>query len=369
MEKNYYETLGVDKDAPQEDIKRAYRKLAVKYHPDRQGGKSDREKAKAADKMKEINEAYGVLSDEKKRHIYDMGGMESGGYPPGGDPFTDTGGFGETDEFFKNFADSFFGGMGFGFKTQERNPEDVVYPDGEDISYVCKKNFNMDDMLRGISFKISYKRKVRCKECNGKGGSGKMKCPYCHGTGFIVTTKNINGNIIQTTTTCPHCNGIGFKFENNCKECNGTGFKYETVDATITLKPGEFSRDKIFFGQGSESRDPKKQNGNLHVYIPWTIDLSQYNITQFPDIHERLSIPIAKAVIGGTQAVDLPGQGEINLNIPPLTSPYGNIKVDGAGGLRDDGTRGNFYYDVRYIMPDNITEKQKKILKRLFSDK
>lgn len=368
--KNFYEILGVNKNSTQEDIKKAWRKLSLKYHPDRQAGKSDNEKREAAEKMKNINEAYDTLSKPDKRIIYDRGG-EFSENPFGADPFA--GG-----NPFEDFANSFFG-RGFAgdyegqqFDSEKQPNKKDFFPEGSDVIIHLKNKLNIDDLLSGKTVAITYTKQVRCHQCHGVGGTGKMTCPYCHGTGYEIKSKVVGGNFYQTTEICMHCGGKGFKFEKKCDTCHGSGLEPKIVNASIKIKPGEFSKLKVFNNNGSESRDPIKVNGDLRVIIDWDIDFEKYNFSKFPEIHTPLEIPLADAILGCDKNVYLPGQGEIKIHINEMTSPYKMMRIPKAGGISMEfynKERGDFVFDIKYIMPENLSDKQKKTLKKLFSNK
>ena len=202
--KNLYDILGVSNNASEDEIKKAYKKAAIKYHPDRQGGKSDKEKQEAEEKFKEIGAAYAILSDPQKRQRYDTYGtidedmMAGTGFDMG--------------DIFRHMMGGFMGGnFGDMFGRQRQS-----YP-SEAKSIQVNIPLSIEQIFNGYSHEIEYDVDYRCKDCNGAGGTGVETCPHCHGTGMITRTQQSGFGIIQHQSPCPYCNGTGKTIKNTPK--------------------------------------------------------------------------------------------------------------------------------------------------------
>lgn len=359
--KDFYSILGVSKDASDADIKKAYRKLSKTYHPDRQGGKSEAEKKEAEAKMKEINEAYEILSDKKKREEYDnpnpFGGNGGGGYSRS--PF-------DADDIH-NMWNEFRAASGFGgFDNEPRHPR------GADIRIHVK--LGIYDILNGCEKKIKYKRRVRCKSCEGKGGAGKMVCPYCHGQGFIEHSKSFGPNQIFTSReTCPHCHGQGFKFKNTCDHCHGTGFEEVEEIVTIKFDKGKTVQGSEFrmVGKGHESPDKDGATGSFVATAIFDFDQTKYNLSEFPNIIHKVKINWIDAMLGGRLNINLEGIGTQIVDVKPCTKPNDTIVLHGKGAKVDmemyghqQHIKGDYVLLIEYSVPDTLTEEQTELLKK-----
>ena len=239
--RDYYEVLGVEKSASEAEIKKAYRKLAIQYHPDKNPG--DKE---AEEKFKEAAEAYSVLSDKDKRARYDQFGHAGMGGAAGGGGFSGQGM--SMDDIFSMFGDIFGGGGGFGGfsgfrgfgggggRAQQRKFR------GSDLR--VKVKMNLKDIANGVEKKFKLKKYVVCEHCHGsgaEGNSGTETCPNCHGTGSVTRTQQSIFGMMQTQTVCPNCNGEGKIIKDKCKHCSGEGIVYgeEVVEVKIPAGVGE----------------------------------------------------------------------------------------------------------------------------------
>ena len=220
--RDYYEVLGVSKDASEDDIKKAYRKIAIKYHPDRNPGNKE-----AEEKFKEAAEAYDVLHDPQKRQQYDRFGFNGPGGESGFGGFSSAGGF-SMDDIFSMFGDVFggrggfggFGGSGFSNGGQRRPAQHR----GSDLR--LKVRLSLQEISTGVTKKFKVKKDVVCNHCHGSGAEGnsaKETCPTCHGSGVVThTTQSIFG-MMQTQNVCPTCGGEGVVIKNKCRACGGSG--------------------------------------------------------------------------------------------------------------------------------------------------
>lgn len=352
-----YNVLGLNKDCSADDIKKAYRKLALKYHPDRQQGKSDAEKKEAERKMAEVNSAYAILSNPEKRSQYDSGAMDMNGNSSGFDPF------GQGFDPFANMRDDF----GFGHR-QSKQSGDVIQ---------IQVPIDITDILVGCIKHVKFTRKVRCHTCNGAGGTGKMTCPYCHGTGMVTESSRRGNMVMQRTTVCPHCGGVGYKIEHICKDCGGTGFVEEHKELKIKfpkyIAEGQMQR---VAGAGNESKQPGGDNGDFFAIPVYSYDKSRYDLTAFPDVHEKLYVDWVDAVLGIDIDVTIPGDTHTTkITIPECTSDGGEIRLNRRGGVAHEVRQtmfgsvptgntiyGDYIYDISYMMPDHLSKEQKELL-------
>ena len=212
MNKDLYEILGISKNASDDEIKKAYKKLALKWHPDRQGGKSDKEKKEAEEKFKDIGFAYSILSDPEKKQRYDQFGITDDQQSMGTD-FDPTDLFARFMNGFGGFSDGdpFADFFGRGKRQQNRGPEK-----GQSIQMNIQ--VGIEEILKGVHRDIEYDIFVRCPKCNGTGGEGVQTCPHCHGTGMISEIQRGPYGIIQNMHPCPYCNGTGETIKNKCSE-------------------------------------------------------------------------------------------------------------------------------------------------------
>lgn len=332
--KDYYKILGVEKTASDDDIKKAFRKLATKWHPDRFASKSEKEKKEAEDKMKEINEAYSVLSDKEKRQQYD----NPSPFGNGGNPFEGFNPFGGGNPFGFDFADLFGGHSG---KKQAKKGSDLR----------INLNISVDELLQKTTKTIKYNRQE---------GDGKT-CPHCGGTGQFFSQQ---GNT-QYITQCPHCGGTGISMKQVQHECtfdiNGVNTEYDVqfnpstnVLSFITVVPHE----------GNKISDDESTNGNLIIEVKCQLPFGFRVEGNATDIVVDLHVPVLTAMIGGTiELTDIEGL-KLNATIPQGTCDNTKLRFGGKG-LMSNGVRGNMYGVVHLKMPQNITETEKNILMQL----
>lgn len=338
MAENYYEILGISKNATDAEIKKAYKKKAVKYHPDRPNGSEE--------KFKKINEANEVLSDPDKRSYYDrMGTME--GYGQGG-----------ADGFDFGFGD-FFSMFNGGRNSRFNNSNHVV--NGDNIRSEIPITF--EELYNGCTKELIFKRKVRCSKCHGIGGENEQECPNCHGTGQHVHVERTPFGISQQITSCPNCHGTGKIIKNKCTKCNGTGFEYETEKMSITLSTIELLKNnfyKKYIGKGSESKDKRGLNGNLEVIFSLRYDKSKYLFNGY-NIMERVNVNWYDALLGMDYKLTLPNGDIKTVRIPSCTKENTNIKV-GHYGFANDG---DYYINVHIVFPDKLSDFEKEKIKEI----
>ena len=346
MAKNYYETLGVDKNATQDDIKKAYRTLVKKYHPDLHPGD-----AAAAEKFKEINEANEVLSDEKRRKEYDfqqehpnMGGFGGGA---GG-----AGGFSGFSDFGDIFGD-IFGGFGGGRSRAQTKVK------GEDITIEISLSFL--DAAKGCVREVTYNRNEPCKACNGtgaKGGTAYKKCDKCGGTGQVVYTSSNGFFRSQTVRPCPDCGGTGRKILEACPDCKGKGYTRAATKVTLNIPAGADTGSylrKVGFGEASTTGG---EAGDLIVVIK--VEPSKLLRRKNFDLYVTVPISFKTAALGGKVKVPLIDE-TLDYTIPEGTQSGKVFFVRGKGIKTQRGT-GDLYIETVVEVPTKLSKAQKSAL-------
>lgn len=352
MSKDYYEILGVEKNASNDEIKKAYRRLALKYHPDK-GENGD------AEKFKEINEAYQVLGDETKRQQFDQYGQAFNGAQGGSQGF---GGFSQADfsgmNDFGDIFESFFGGRAGGRQqTQEKASR------GRDLETIL--TITLENAVEGLKKEITISRDKICKTCSGSGSStGKLKsCESCNGKGQIETVRQTMLGAFRQVKVCATCKGLGEVPENSCRTCGGNGRKKETEKLKIEIPAG--------IADGQTIRIPNKGNagwrggrsGDLYVNI--NIEKHEFYNRDGDNLYRRYAIPFTTAVLGGKLKVDT-FYGNLDVNISPATKAGEILKVRGYGMPHLDARgKGDLYLEIDIDVPKRLTLKQRRILEDL----
>lgn len=358
MNKDYYAILGVSKDASDDEIKKAYRKLAHKHHPDKQGGDEA--------KFKEINEAYQVLSDPQKRTQYNQFGSNFENAGAGGgfggfdfSGFSSGGGFNFEGNLGDIFGDIFGGGGGFGQNKRNR---------GEDISIDVE--ITLEEAFTGIEKELYLYMAVGCDKCDGKGaesGSRLEKCSFCNGSGKINKERRTMFGVFMQAEVCSHCHGRGEKFDKHCNKCGGDGRVKDKKQIKIKIPAGIDNGQTIkLSGQGGVAHMPAN-NANLagDLYIVTHIKPHAVFERKGDDILRNLEISFSKAVLGGVEQVDTL-KGKIKLKIPAGIQVGKVIKVKGEGmpRLQSRGT-GDLYVMISIKIPNKISRSQKKLIEEL----
>ena len=351
--RDYYEVLGVDKSASDTDIKKAYRGLAKKYHPDVNPGDKDAEA-----KFKEVNEAYEVLSDAEKKAKYDQfghaafdptAGAGAGGY--GG-----FGGFGGGfDVDLGDIFGSFFGGGG-GSRQRRNGPQR-----GEDIEVSVTVSF--EEAVFGCKKDISFQKYVKCASCSGSGSSdGKNEtCPTCRGTGQRRVMQNLGGMQFQSTTTCDMCRGTGKYIKNPCQKCRGNGFERISKKLTVNVPAGiDHGKGLIIRGEGNDGK-----NGGIAGDVIVMVSVRPSSVFKREGYHLYCDIPItiSEATLGAE--IEVPTlEGMEKFAIPEGTQTGTTFTLRGKGvPIINSSRRGDIYFRVNVEVPKGLNEKQKELLR------
>jgi molecular chaperone DnaJ len=354
--RDYYEVLGVKKAASQDEIKKAYRKLARKYHPD-----ANPDDPKAEEKFKEVSSAYEVLSDVEKRKQYDAGpslfgrgpqptggGFRGyqGGQPMGGD---------WADIFGNLFGGGGFGGGGFsgGGRRQQRAER------GEDMSVAVRLSF--DDALRGVTTKVSVPQTVQCETCRGRGaapGTAPVACPQCQGRGVVSQSQGF----FALSQPCGRCRGTGTVIENPCAACGGTGLTRALKKFTVPLPAGVKDGTKIRLkGKG----EPGLQGGPAgDLYVIAQVDESPVFERRGADLLVQVPVTMVEAALGATVRVPTP-EGSVALKVPAGTQDGRLLKIKGKGAPRlGTSGRGDLIARINVLTPKDLNGEQKDLLKK-----
>ncbi len=360
MAKDFYQILGVPKTASKDEIKRAYRRLAHEYHPDKGGGE--------AQKFKEVNEAYEALSDDAKRAQYDRFGQtfDQAGQGSGFGGFTgdfsqgfDFGGFsaGNGSTFSADFSDIFSDIFGGGRKT--RKPQGIDLEMNLDIEFL--------ESVTGLEKKINLEKKDACQHCKGQGaepGTEVITCPKCHGQGQIIThRRTILGNM-QSAQTCDRCDGTGKIPEKPCRECVGAGIKRQTKTITINIPAGIDSGQRIRLTGEGEMGYRGTKPGDLYIQI--RVKAHPEFIRDGFDIRSEIPISFYGATLGGETEVATV-DGPVMLKIPAGIQSGKILRLAGKGvpHLDHKTRRGDHLVTVRIVTPQKLTKKEKELLKTL----
>ena len=353
MAKDYYNILGVDKSSSTDDVKKAYRKMAMKYHPDR-----NPDNVEAEEKFKDISEAYSVLSDDTKKANYDQFGDPEGRVHQGFD----------MHDFMRNFnmGDMFGGGSPFGGNPFGNRQQPNPIKRGSDLRVRVK--IDIHDVNTGYEKNIKYSRKIKCETCDGFGGE-QVPCSKCHGSGKIQINKNMGFATITTTTHCDVCKGHGHIIKTACEVCHGQGVVDRETELNVKLPKGVESSDRFQAnGKGNMAERP----GKYGIFGDLIIDVIVENNTllerQGSDLIYNLEIPFTTMILGGS--VEIPTlEGEVKINIPQYTKPNDVKRLRNKGLANQRGQRGDLMIVIHLNIPKNLTKEEKEILKQLSEQK
>lgn len=352
---DYYATLGISKTASESEIKKAYHKLAMQWHPDRHAG----DKA-AEQKFKEINEAYEVLKDPQKRAAYDQYGSaafaQGGGFnqTSGADGFDGFAGFGD----FADIFNSMFGGA-----TTQRSTRRSRGVPGSDISYDL--NITLEQAFSGAQTEIKFRTFCPCDQCNGTGSQDKKSktCPVCHGSGVVVSQ---NG-FMSIQQTCSRCSGSGSIFENPCSHCGGLGRIYKDKTLEVKIPKGIDTGTRIRLSREGEAGIRGGASGDLYVCIM----IKPHALFQRKDKNLICKLPVSMmtAIFGGEVEIATLDKRKLAVKIPAGIQTNTRLKIKGQGmpSLRSS-VCGDLFVEVVVETPVNLTSKQKDLLKEFVKE-
>lgn len=363
--KDYYEVLGVPKDASDAEIKKAFRKLAIKYHPDK-----NRDDPKAAEeKFKEVNEAYSVLSNKQKRAQYDQFGPDAfqNGAGAGAGGFGGQGGFGGFGGFggqggfndfggFGDIFDSFFGGQGS--RQSANGPQR-----GADLRFDV--NITFKQAAFGTDMEIEVPKEETCDHCHGTGaepGSKVETCPVCHGTGQQRVVQNTPFGQMVNVQTCSNCGGTGKIIHDKCKKCHGSGTVKVRKKLKIKIPAGVDDGARLRVSGEGEPGTRGGGHGDLYVYI--FVRKDSHFIRQGNDILSKATVSFAQAALGATILVDtLDGKVELKIPAGTQTGTIFRIRGKGVPVLGSKTRRGDHHVQVTVTTPKSLNAKQRELLK------
>ena len=350
MAKDYYRILGVEKNATKEEIKKAYKNLAKKYHPDLNKGEG------SAEKFKEISEAAAVLADDEKRSQYDRHGTTADQFGQGfqgfdfSDFMSDTGNAGFD---FDSIFESFFGGSPFRSRRGASR--------GSDLGYDLE--ITLEEAAKGAVKEIVVPRLEQCAKCHGSGAendSDIVNCPDCNGSGMQRRTQRTPFGMLATTTTCRKCHGQGNYIKNPCSDCNGKGIVRKTRKIEIKMPAGAEEGTNLRIKGEGEAGEKGAETGDLYVIT----HMKKNDVFERhgDDIYIKIDIPFSIAALGGEVEVPTLG-GKAKLKIPAGTQPNTIFRMKGKGipYLHGHG-QGNENVEVAIEVPKKLTKKQKELL-------
>ncbi len=357
--RDYYEVLEIDKSASEDDIKKAYRRLAKKYHPD------INKEPGAEEKFKEINEAYEVLSDPQKKATYDQfgfAGLEGGAGMGSGSGFEGfSGGFEDLGDIFGQFFGGGFGGFG-GSSSSRRNSS--APRKGQDTLMDIQIDFM--DAINGVTKTIPIEVDETCPDCLGSGAKSKddiKVCPRCNGSGRVVTQQRTAFGTFQSQTVCPDCNGTGKKIINKCPRCRGKGYEHKRIKIDAKIPAGIRNGQRIVVPNRGERGSNGGPNGDLYIEV--LVRDHKYFERDNKDIYITVPISAVDATLGCT--IDVPTvYGDVQVKIPAGIQPGKKLRLEGKG-VKDmhGGRAGDEYVIVDVQVKTKLTLKEKEYYEKI----
>ena len=361
MAKDYYKLLGIEKNASKEEIKKAFKKLALKYHPDRA---PEDKRVEYEEKFKEINEAVSILGDDKKRQQYDQfgsaafsGGMGGGNHQ--GFDYSDImsqfrgGSFGNFDDIF----DQLFGGSGGRRGSRARRGSDLLY----------ETEITLEDASTGTKQDLQLNKLEHCHQCKGKGATKFASCHHCQGSGYMKRTQRTPFGLFQQTGPCPYCHGKGELPQDSCAGCAGEGLERTKKKIEISIPAGVEDGMRLRVSGEGEVGSADGPNGDLYVHVH--VKEHKYFQRDGDDLHITVPISYTQAVLG--DEIDVPTiTGKATLKIPEGTDSETlfRMKEKGIPHLHHHGS-GDQYVKVQISVPKKVTKKIKEALKQLKEEK
>lgn len=362
--RDYYEVLGVGKQATDDEIKKAYRKIAIKYHPDRNPGNKE-----AEEKFKEAAEAYSVLSDKQKRQQYDQFGFDGPNMEGGFGGFGGAGGF-SMDDIFSMFGDVFGGRGGFsGFGGFGGGRAQRAQYRGSDLR--LKVRLSLQEVATGVTKKFKVKKDVVCQHCHGSGaqaGSSATTCPTCNGNGYTVKTVRSILGMMQTQSECPTCHGEGKVIKNKCPHCAGTGIVKgeEVVEINI---PAGVAEGMVVNVPGKGNAAPHNGvNGNIQVFIEE--EPNDTFIRDNQDIIYNLLLDFPTAALGGDVEIPTIDGKKVRVKIEAGTQPGKTLRLRGKGlpAVQGYGNgQGDLVVNISVYVPKTLERHERQMLEQLRS--
>ena len=347
--KDYYEVLGVSKNASQDEIKSAFRKLAKKYHPD---------VSKEPDAEAKVQEAYAVLSDEDKRRQYDQFGhaaFTNGGGAGGAGGFS---GFDFSGFDYGDIFDNIFGGFGGGFSSGRSNSRARRGSDSlmrmkltfEEAVFGCKKDIDLDIV-------------EECSECDGKGGFGEETCDKCHGSGTITTEQHTILGSFLSKTTCNKCGGTGKTYQKTCTHCHGNGRVKVNKELEVKIPAGVDNGSRLKLSGKGNSGSNGGPNGDL--YIEFVVAEHDFYVRDENDIYIEAPITVTEAILGCKKEIPTL-YGNVTLTIPAGSESGEKHRIKGKG-INNEAThkKGDMYIVLKIVTPKKLTKEQKRLLEEL----
>ena len=349
--RDYYEVLGVSKTASQDEIKKAYRKIALENHPDTHPN----DKA-AEERFKEASEAYEILSDPKKRNNYDTfgfaGANEAGGAGNYSNVYRDFSDIFGGMNGFSDIFDSFFGGGG------RRSSYSSSARAGSSLQYELTIDFK--EAVMGCKKEITFSHNVKCESCNGTGGSGRRTCPTCHGSGQVT-----RGNgFFQVRSTCSTCHGQGTVVDNPCATCHGQGTVRKSEKLSVTIPAGVYTGSRLTLRGKGDAGENGAPDGDLYIVISVRDD--KYFVRDGQDVYLQVSVSFTQAALGADIYVPTIDGSEIKVSIPSGTQSGDTLRLKGKGfPYINSSQRGNMFLRIVVNVPKRVSLKARKILKDL----
>lgn len=336
--KDYYKILGVDRNATEEEVKRAYRRLARKYHPDLNPGNKE-----AEEKFKEINEAYSVLIDPEKRMQYDRGEtFKFEGFDFGKANFRDI--------FDFDFADIFSDLFGQGRRDVPQKGNDIL----------IKITLNLEEAYKGVIKSINFSRRINCTQCGGAGGTEMRNCLQCNGRGVIKTSRGF----FAIQEICPSCKGTGKIISKRCTDCGGTGFTTKTETLNVKIPAGVDNGSRVKVRGMGEAGTHGGPSGDLIIEII----LKDHPLFRRDGNDIYLVIPITFGeAVSGTK-IEIPTlDGKTVMTIPSGTQSEQKFKLKGKGFPKPGGGHGDMYVTVHIVVPEKVSDKDMELIKKIES--
>lgn len=358
--RDYYEVLGISKGASEDEIKKAYRKIAIKYHPDRNPGNKE-----AEEKFKEAAEAYEILHDPQKRQQYDQFGFDA----PGGFGSSGFGGQGfDMDDIFSMFGDIFGGHSGFGGFGGFGGGSHGQHAQYRGADLRLKVRLSLQEIATGVTKKFKVRKDIACSHCHGSGaeaGSGSETCPTCGGRGVVVKTVRTMLGMMQTQTECPTCHGEGTVIKNKCHACNGTGVVKgeEVVEIQI---PAGVADGMVVNVPGKGNTGPHNGiNGNIQVYIEE--EENDTFVRDGQDVIYNLLLDFPTAALGGEVEIPTIEGTKVKIKIEPGTQPGKTLRLRGKGlpAVQGYGSgKGDLVVNISVYIPKTLIREEREAIEK-----